>query len=34
LECEKIGVKLDEFLGLAIEAIRGVASEVGLAERR
>ncbi|MEK7084030.1 MAG: lysine--tRNA ligase [Patescibacteria group bacterium] len=31
LECEKIGVPLDEFLELAVEAIRGIASEVGLA---
>lgn len=30
LECEKAGVPLDKFLELAIEAIKGIASEVGL----
>ncbi|MFA5813967.1 MAG: lysine--tRNA ligase [Patescibacteria group bacterium] len=29
-ECEKLGLELDEFLNLAIEAMRGIAGEIGL----
>jgi len=30
LECEKIGIPLDEFVALAIAAMNGVADEIGL----
>ncbi|MFH0820405.1 MAG: lysine--tRNA ligase [Candidatus Peregrinibacteria bacterium] len=29
-ECEKLGLTMDEFLGLALDAIKGVAKEVGI----
>ncbi len=31
LECEKIGIELDDFLNLSINAIKGIADQVGLA---
>ncbi len=30
LECEKIGIPLDEFIQLSVDAMRGVAGEIGL----
>jgi len=30
LECEKIGIPLDEFIVLSVDAMRGVAEEIGL----
>lgn len=30
LECEKIGISLDEFAAIAIEAMAGIAGEIGL----
>lgn len=29
-ECEKLGVELDDFLELAVEAMRGIGAEIGL----
>ena len=31
LECEKIGIPLDEFMRISIEAIKRIAKDVGLA---
>ena len=31
LECEKIGINIDEFLQLAIDALKEIAPEIGLA---
>jgi len=30
LECEKIGIPLDEFIQLSVDAMRGIAGEIGL----
>ena len=30
MECEQIGIPLDEFAALAIEAMKGIAEEIGL----
>jgi len=30
LECEKIGIPLDEFIELSVDAMRGIAGEIGL----
>jgi predicted hydrolase (HD superfamily) len=30
LECEKIGLSLDEFAGIALDAMRGIHDELGL----
>lgn len=30
LECEKIGLSLDEFVGIALDAMRGIHDELGL----
>jgi hypothetical protein len=30
MECELIGIPLDEFAALAIDAMKGIAGEIGL----
>jgi predicted hydrolase (HD superfamily) len=30
LECEKLGLSLDEFLQLAIDALKGIVNQIGL----
>jgi putative nucleotidyltransferase with HDIG domain len=30
LECEQIGIPLDEFIALSVDAMRGIAGEIGL----
>jgi predicted hydrolase (HD superfamily) len=29
-DCQKIGLELEEFVGLGIEAMKGISSELGL----